>query len=452
MTFEELLKNPDLEAVEPAKRKTAAQLLLLARLENLQPISDTTAIDLNYITCAEYQLFLDEIRQRDKLEYPDSWFQLPLEDTKKQTIYYRQPDHWTSYQFPPGTAAQPITGVRSRDTQFFCAWLNRKLSNKPFSYRLPTAEEALRYPAHQSDLAAWCGQNNVFSLEGLSETVFEKYVANTAEVLQQPVIKAELRAATQDADRLMQEFNGFDADLTGWDYQKIKVLSHTSNALTIALGLHYGYPGRDFIVATAYDIAYTQIICSYYGTGRYRALDDSEKFNGIRNFVINQELRLSGYIKFETALQTNKADEARQIIEDLARAEDVHDQRWSVILRAYLYLHEAQTPIEVRQACRYMASYLLDFLQLGYDILLDEIENRTISSKYGRNYKYLPHFYRNFLRLFQYTEAKKQARREVTAKYKKLLTTFSLQLKLLIAREKGLLPAWESIRIVQTAK
>gem|GEM_PF-1561494 len=106
-----------LESEEPAIFKLAAEVKLKRRLRNLQRIDDTTEIDLTLISCAEYQLFLDEMREEDN---------------------YYQPDHWTSFRFAKGQANKPILGIRAEDAVRFCKWLQTKESHH---YRLPTLQE-----------------------------------------------------------------------------------------------------------------------------------------------------------------------------------------------------------------------------------------------------------------------------------------------------------------------
>jgi len=69
--------------------RLAANVLLKRRLNNLVRIDNNVEIDRDYITCGEYQLFIDEMRPAGK---------------------NRQPDHWTAERFPPEDARKPITG------------------------------------------------------------------------------------------------------------------------------------------------------------------------------------------------------------------------------------------------------------------------------------------------------------------------------------------------------
>src|SRR5262245_17583990 len=78
----------------------------------------------DFIHCAEYQIFLDDVR---------FW------------ITFRQPDHWEGYEFPPGEGNSPVIGVRGEDAQAFCAWLTeRENSPQPgWRYRLPNPNEII---------------------------------------------------------------------------------------------------------------------------------------------------------------------------------------------------------------------------------------------------------------------------------------------------------------------
>ncbi len=89
----------------------------------MQRIDENTYIDDTLVTCAEYQLFIDEMREHGK---------------------YYQPDHWTSYQFPAGKARAPVRGVRHSDAVAFCEWLTEKEIREGI-YRLPMDKEAVDY-------------------------------------------------------------------------------------------------------------------------------------------------------------------------------------------------------------------------------------------------------------------------------------------------------------------
>ena len=85
----------------------------------MQRIDENTYIDGTLVTCAEYQLFIDEMREQGK---------------------YYQPDHWKSYKYQKGRAKDPILGIRSSDAREFCKWLTKR-ENDGYSFRLPKPTE-----------------------------------------------------------------------------------------------------------------------------------------------------------------------------------------------------------------------------------------------------------------------------------------------------------------------
>jgi hypothetical protein len=90
----------------------------------MQRIDDDTFIDDTLVACAEYQLFVDEMRDQGR---------------------NFQPDHWTSHHFPQGQASAPILGIRPSDAWAFCEWLARRQDDE-WRYRLPTRYEATLFP------------------------------------------------------------------------------------------------------------------------------------------------------------------------------------------------------------------------------------------------------------------------------------------------------------------
>jgi len=103
----------------------------------MQRIDESTYIDDTLVTCAEYQLFIDEMREQGK---------------------YYQPDHWNLIQFPVGQALGPITGVRFNDVKEFCKWLTERESGE-WKFRLPMPREIELSPNIQTEqlpLGYWC--------------------------------------------------------------------------------------------------------------------------------------------------------------------------------------------------------------------------------------------------------------------------------------------------------
>lgn len=137
----------------------AAQVKLTRRLKNLLRIDEATEIDMGYITCAEYQLFLDEKRENGE---------------------NLQPDHWSDERFLPGDAKKPVVGVRVSDAEVFCEWLTQHYAAPGFRYRLPTVSEVQEHSIAESQIGCWCKEDGSKVIAGIEliqwETWREKVV------------------------------------------------------------------------------------------------------------------------------------------------------------------------------------------------------------------------------------------------------------------------------------
>jgi len=125
-------------------------------------IDENIEIDMSYITCAEYQLFIDEKLKAGK---------------------HRQPDHWTSYRLLPGDAKKPIAGVRSSDAEEFCEWLNQQQSAQGFKYRVPTLAEVEEYPVTEKQIGCWCFDGEQRIIAGIETGQKQTWEQKLAEVL-----------------------------------------------------------------------------------------------------------------------------------------------------------------------------------------------------------------------------------------------------------------------------
>jgi energy-coupling factor transporter ATP-binding protein EcfA2 len=137
----------DLESSNPARRRLAAEVQLNHRLKSLHRIDEGNQIDLEYLTCAEYQLFLDDMREQGN---------------------YFQPEHWADYNFVSGQALTPVSGVQAREANAFCEWLTRRQGGN-IRYRLPLPSEARQFPARTDELATWCKDRDRYVLTGLAK-------------------------------------------------------------------------------------------------------------------------------------------------------------------------------------------------------------------------------------------------------------------------------------------
>jgi hypothetical protein len=113
---EKAIEDPD-----PERRRLAAVFRLARRTLRMTRIDDDNYLDTSPVSHAEYQLFLDEMRLRSE---------------------YRQPDHWESYQFAPGTGISPVVGIRQEDAEAFCQWLSQRVTRE-WNYSLPATHVPL---------------------------------------------------------------------------------------------------------------------------------------------------------------------------------------------------------------------------------------------------------------------------------------------------------------------
>lgn len=104
-------------------RRLAAEIVLHRRIKsNFRPIDEHRAMDKDFITCAEYQLFIDEGRREG---------------------FFHEPYHWVfSDFFQSGLSpVAPIAGIRITSALLFCEWLSKRTGKQ---YRLPTIKEVIQ--------------------------------------------------------------------------------------------------------------------------------------------------------------------------------------------------------------------------------------------------------------------------------------------------------------------
>lgn len=93
------------EDPDPQRRRVIAEALLRRRLDQMVHLHDEIFVDTSFVTCTEYQLFLDERLAQGR---------------------YHQPDHWPSPTFPQGQGHLALLGMRPADVQAFCEWLTER--------------------------------------------------------------------------------------------------------------------------------------------------------------------------------------------------------------------------------------------------------------------------------------------------------------------------------------
>src|SRR6185312_11983920 len=115
--LKEGVKSSDLD-----RFRLVSETMLARRLRNMIAVDERTFVDPDYVSHAEYQLFLDE---------------------KRRLGEHHQPDHWPGSRFPLDEALAPAVGMRSSDAVAFCDWLSAQ--DGVFDFRLPYFGEIARY-------------------------------------------------------------------------------------------------------------------------------------------------------------------------------------------------------------------------------------------------------------------------------------------------------------------
>ncbi|MDY6900568.1 MAG: GUN4 domain-containing protein [Cyanobacteriota bacterium] len=133
--------DAELESDNSEIFKLAAEVKIKQRLNNLVTINENFEDDSSYITCAEYQLFINDSQ-------------------------YPSPQHWHNNRFKPGNARNYVTGLIKRDATRFCTWLTGKyllksqLSQlkafyKPFEENGKLRLTKVKIPSRYSQLAKY---------------------------------------------------------------------------------------------------------------------------------------------------------------------------------------------------------------------------------------------------------------------------------------------------------
>ncbi|MFN6570641.1 hypothetical protein [Dendronalium sp. ChiSLP03b] len=139
----------------------AASVLLSHRLNNLLRIDENIEIDMSYITCAEYQLFINE---------------------KSGSEEYLHPEHWNNYRFPNGDAKKSVTGVRAIHAEEFCEWLTQREPSLLYKYRLPNLDEVQKYPLEENDFGYWCQDGDVRIIKGINQIKYQVWAKTLSEI------------------------------------------------------------------------------------------------------------------------------------------------------------------------------------------------------------------------------------------------------------------------------
>jgi hypothetical protein len=142
------LVDPDAE-----RRRVAAEAHLALRLRRMIALDEQRRFDMDFLTNAEYQIFIDESRANG---------------------VYCQPDHWQSGQSRIEDGRKPVLGVRASDALAFCRWLNERFPGDG-RFRLPKETEIIgidRLEDSADQFGCWASVGN--------GSIYAKCVGNKA--------------------------------------------------------------------------------------------------------------------------------------------------------------------------------------------------------------------------------------------------------------------------------
>ncbi|OQW92356.1 MAG: hypothetical protein BWK78_01930 [Thiotrichaceae bacterium IS1] len=340
----ETLLTGNLEFENPELFKLAAEVKLQRRLKKFRHLDETREIDLNFISNAEYQLFLDEMQSRGA---------------------FYQPDHWGSRHFQKGSAQYPVVGVRTTDAKEFCNWLSNKTNQK---YRCPTlaeAQEFLATDSHESvshrQLAMWCSNDyKSWDLHWESSRAKQEVEANLLTLLKESwVMKYVLQEDIVHTFRLARNLTA--------------VQSSHFFALALALGLPPPNPDPNLnpnppnaALARAF---HAQSIDSYDGDLASDISDLTSEFG--YNSTLQDHLKERNF----TA--------ARQYVQTLPVATDVEQRRKNLLTKLLIIL-TATNNREKQQIWRSYTVDLAEYAMIGYEILNKQAKQSTLHAEEKR--------------------------------------------------------------------
>jgi len=350
-------------------------------------IDDTTEIDTDFITCAEYQLFLDEMRAQGK---------------------YYQPDHWTAYTFfettPKLSATAPVLGVRVEDAETFVNWLNKR---EKATYRLPTPTEAKEFPANIGNIATLClerwhqnnGQYRIISLQGI-EKIGQQYL--------------ELEKKLSELSSLQLPDNWIALCISNFGMQPMEYFHAHARSYS------YSYVYSHFLDIDA-DIANKISIALTTDDIRKHSINPFDLCLSLAS-ILDNELNIM--------LQNRKFDSALQQLKQLQTSFSMKKQQVAILLSDLISYQIAATEQIIHRTVRTYAIHLFEYTWIG----LNELKKEEIVIRPWWQFWKRPSL--------------KVAKTDYLEKEQNILENY-WRLKIVEAREAGELPAWEGIRLVR---
>lgn len=411
------------EDPDQARCRLVVEALLARRLKRLKPIDENRSVDSTLITCAEYQLFLDEQRAIGT---------------------YRQPEHWSDYKYPPGQGTTPVIGVRADDAVAFCDWLTVRDSGS-WLYRLPSASELHNHPLSTPPEVTLAGGYWIAENDG------EYTIAETPASVAQTTLNILSRILDRDLNR------NFDRVLDN-DRVLARELAHTLD-LDLDLARNRDLDralSRDHALTHNRDANQARALANNLSHALDRALERALE----RTLNRNRGLDLARALDRAVTLANNLAydlDRARVLTLDLALASNLN-----------LASDRAHTLVRARDLARALARVLGLISQRNHDSMMASVQKAGITTTYKTVINFLCQYaaivatlirddltaYYVFVKSLSLPQ--KVSQYTVSQELNKWLeqqienwADLYLALRLLETRRHGLTSAFEGIRIVR---
>jgi|GEM_PF-4815176 len=384
------------------EKQSLALEKLLARLRNFVKINDQSEADLDYITCSEYQLFQD--------------FQLAKivsSEIEDQESYLHQPDHWVSVNPLQSQLHSPLAGIRSTDAIAFCHWMGTNIDPEHI-YRLPSLDEESLFSLNKSTLNTWCFDGNRFLLSNFSIN----FISDLVDSLN--------RLSNPYSIPLVMQF--FFQDNQNYLDSKYQIQRETAdnNRSDLFLALDYvldfnlsSKQTRALAVGTNQDLLCLREFIKAYKVAFSR--NPKFKLGHLKDKILKQNFKWTGFDEITKAVEDGNLDLIQSSIHilKLDKSNSIV-MSWASIIEDYLSIYRADNFFEMRRAFRSYLLHLTEYAYLGYSLHREARNKSNFNSD-----------------IFKYKNE------QIT------LAKLYWQLKIFLAREDGLIPAWEGIRLIR---
>ena len=382
-------ESEDVVSFDSGKWEAAVESRLSHRLSSLIQIDEAREIDPIFITCAEYQLFINE--------------------SQKQGKYWHWPDDWVDSVWLQDAANQPIVGIPVQDAVRFCEWLTSRHGNQ-ITYRLPTSTEAKNFPSNELAIAAWCTRGHSYDLVGLAGM--------------------NKRVIRQEIARLMRSGPPMSSSLS-----KRLITKSSGGQIVKSMGralasLRVDFDPNEFIYDfnAAVNLKFTPALA-------HTSLENVARTMDLHGWgAWNTENAIGSLTPSIRALSQNDFSTLKKLAESLVETYRPIASSIASIVIALLEIIEARTVLEKRRAQRVYAVRILAYARVGYNSLISAVAKRDRRS-------WLKRWIRPDHKLIGEMKSLEIDQAQVAEVY--------WYWRIVIAREANELTSWEGIRIVR---